>query len=147
LLTAAKNLEERVAPLATLYEDAMKQNQALLNELQQLKSASAAYMTKASRAKEIAGLHRDEELRLRERARSYVTIIKQKDLAIERLEMELNERDKRVRALFVLTELSFIFIIHHNSGNPIEDEAESFGTVTKARIQQDVSRSRRFSAD
>jgi hypothetical protein len=101
LLAAAKDLEERVAPLAVLYDEVKRQNQELLSRLQKSESTNAAYKTKTSRAKEIVKLHKDEELRLRQRAQDYITVIKQKDLEIERLQMELNERDKTVRHLSI----------------------------------------------
>ena len=100
MLAASRDLEERIVPLAALYDEAKKENEELLNRLQLLQSKSAAYKSKASQAKESAELCKQEELRLRERANGYISIIKQKDLELERLQTELKERDKRVCFLF-----------------------------------------------
>jgi len=125
----AKDLEERVAPLAALYDEAKRQNEELLNRLQLLQSTGATYKSDAFQAKEIAELHRHEERRLRERAKDYITIIKEKNLEVESLRMELKERDKRV-CIFV----HMSNFIDHNPGGPLEDEVESISKVTTARI-------------
>lgn len=125
----AKDLEERVAPLAALYDEAKRQNEELLNRLQILQSTGATYKSEAFQAKEIAEVHRHEERRLRERANDYVTIIKEKNLEVESLRMELKERDKKVCIFAHISNC-----IDHNPGEPPEDEAESLSKVTTTRI-------------
>lgn len=84
-----------------LHDEVKKQNQELLSRLQHSESAGAVYKTETSRAKEIAEMHKNEERRLHERAQGYLGVIKQRNMEIARLKMELNERDKTVRTLII----------------------------------------------
>jgi chromosome segregation ATPase len=100
LLSAAKGLEERIAPITVQLAQVEKNNSELLTRLQQLESKQRAYKERASRAESILRTEKEERHRLNERTQGYLSVIKQKDKKIADLQQELYEDDKKVSFFF-----------------------------------------------
>lgn len=96
MLNAAKDLEDRIAPIAVRYAEVEKRNSELVNLLQQLESDKKAYEERVSRAESTVKTKREERDRLYERARGYLSVIKEKDQEIRKLQEKLDERDRKV---------------------------------------------------
>ena len=106
LLSAAKGLEDRIAPITVQLAQAEKNNLELLTRLRQLESKGRAYKERARHAENILRTEQEERHRLNERTQGYLSVIKQKDKKIADLQQELDEGDKKVD-LFLLLDMGY----------------------------------------
>ncbi len=102
MLSAAKGLEDKIAPIAVQLAQVEKDNSELLTRLRQLESKKRAYKERASHAESILKTEKEERHRLNERSQGYLSVIKQKDKKIADLQQELDEGDKKVGLLLLL---------------------------------------------
>ena len=96
LLSAAKGLEDRIAPITVQLAQAEKNNSELLTRLQQLESKERAYKERVSHAESILKTEKEDRRRLNARTQWYLSVIKQKDKKIADLQQELDEGNKKV---------------------------------------------------
>ena len=100
LLSAAKGLEDRIAPITVQLAQAEKNNSELLTRLQQLESKERAYKERVSHAESILRTEKEERRRLNERTQGYLSVIKQKDKKIADLQQQVEEDGKKVGLFF-----------------------------------------------
>ncbi|KDR81999.1 hypothetical protein GALMADRAFT_240408 [Galerina marginata CBS 339.88] len=95
LVRAIEDLDKRIAPLFGRLEEIKAENDGLCGRLQELELSNQTYREKAKKAKLSLRDEKGETERQRQRAESYLSIIKLKEAEIASLQGEIEERDKQ----------------------------------------------------
>ncbi|PPQ78364.1 hypothetical protein CVT25_011647 [Psilocybe cyanescens] len=99
ILRAIQNLERRIAPMFKQLADVKELNTQLQEQLRAAESSKSNYKEKVSKAKLEVEKEKEETERQRKRADKYLTLVKEKDVNIQKLQEAMTAQEREIRLL------------------------------------------------